>query len=464
MFCSNCGKQLADDAKFCDGCGAKVATDASTAEKIDGQIKDGKVFKCPYCGEILPHNAVRCPTCGKEIRGREANKSAQSFFDKLEKTDDIDRRIELIKSYPISNSIEDILEFMFLASTAFDAKYYATNSRKDSVASAWLAKIDSCYEKAKLLFNDKKDLAQAESIHNKVHKDIQKAIKLKWLLIIGGAALIAAGLAIVSAFGQNNTAVGAIGLVLLAGGIVGLVFGLKRKKTNKEIEQEKIEKAKKNELKLAKSGKGPQKEFIVHETKVVHETAEPKVIYVDRPVVQNTAPATVVEEHVGEKKPAVEEKAVEEVNEEPKETVKSKEEIKQSGAVTYPREEVEVSPMFTLKQGEKILYKVDELIINDEDCFNVVVTNQAVYYLETDGEDVEECTRIPLCQISQVIRQRGGFLDDKYMEIYREGSVDRIEEDKMLPVLELAINDRFNAETVNRDYKYYSKINPKELK
>jgi DNA-directed RNA polymerase subunit RPC12/RpoP len=245
VYCSNCGKKLSDDAKFCDGCGAKVIADTPAINKIEKEIKDGKVFKCPYCGEILPYDAVRCSSCGNEIRGREANKTVQSFFDKLEKIDDIDKKIELIKGYPISNTREDIFEFMLLASASFDAKYYATNKRKDNVASAWLAKIDSCYEKAKIMFDDKKDLAQIELIYQKVHKDSKEALRLKWILIIGGAVLITAGLVIVSAFSKDNTAIGAIGLVLLAGGILGLIFGLRRKKTNKEIEQEKIEKEKK---------------------------------------------------------------------------------------------------------------------------------------------------------------------------------------------------------------------------
>lgn len=32
MFCSNCGKQIASDAKFCDGCGKAVATPQQTPQ------------------------------------------------------------------------------------------------------------------------------------------------------------------------------------------------------------------------------------------------------------------------------------------------------------------------------------------------------------------------------------------------------------------------------------------------
>lgn len=42
MFCKNCGKRLADDAKFCDGCGAQLAATVSQTAPIQNPKSKGK--------------------------------------------------------------------------------------------------------------------------------------------------------------------------------------------------------------------------------------------------------------------------------------------------------------------------------------------------------------------------------------------------------------------------------------
>lgn len=49
MFCSNCGTQLADDARFCSGCGT-----ATGAREV--QIEPAAAFSNPH--------QLSCPTCG----------------------------------------------------------------------------------------------------------------------------------------------------------------------------------------------------------------------------------------------------------------------------------------------------------------------------------------------------------------------------------------------------------------
>ena len=277
MYCPNCGKKLDDDALFCDECGTKIERQKPSndqtptvqetsvikeelvkevartepAEEIRTEQKrvnpkEGRLHKCPNCGELISFDDVKCPSCGYEIRDREVNASVQSLFDKVLTTEDLDKKIELIKTFPIPNTREDILEFMLLAKSNFDAKYYATNKNIDSVSSAWLSKIDQCYAKAKILLRDKRDLDTVEEIYSGIHKETKKIQRNKLLMIIGGfVAIIASIICIVTFNVEGNTLLSLLFIALLAAGIVLLVFGFKKKKTNKQLEEERAAKAEK---------------------------------------------------------------------------------------------------------------------------------------------------------------------------------------------------------------------------
>lgn len=250
MFCQKCGKELRDDALFCDGCGTKIVREQPVNN--NGPVKEGQVHKCPYCGEILGAYDIVCPTCGREIRDRGVTSSVQDFFNQISKIEDEEKKIELIKTFPIPNTKEDITEFMFLASSNYDAKYYATNKNKDSLASAWLSKIEQCYKKATVLFSNKADLAAIERIYNDVHSETQKITKTKLYLLIGGIALISISCILIYALQNAGTSLQTVFIFTLAAGIILTVFGAKKKKTNKEIELEKEEKQRKEEIKLRK--------------------------------------------------------------------------------------------------------------------------------------------------------------------------------------------------------------------
>ena len=53
---------------------------------------------------------------------------------------------------------------MLLASSNFDASYYATHLHEEDISDAWLSKVEQCYEKAKLTFTNQNDL---QSLHGK---------------------------------------------------------------------------------------------------------------------------------------------------------------------------------------------------------------------------------------------------------------------------------------------------------
>lgn len=277
MYCPNCGKKLDDDALFCDECGTKIqrqkpsndqtptvqetsvikeesVKEVARTESVEEirpeqkrvNPKEGRLHKCPNCGELISFDDVKCPSCGYEIRDREVNASVKSLFDKVLATEDLDKKIELIKTFPIPNAREDILEFMLLAKSNFDAKYYATNKNVDSVSSAWLSKIDQCYAKAKILLFDKRDLDIVEEIYSGIHKETKNIQRNKLLMIIGGfVAIIVSVICIVTFNVEDNTGLSFLFIALLTAGIVLLVLGFKKKKTNKQLEEERAAKAEK---------------------------------------------------------------------------------------------------------------------------------------------------------------------------------------------------------------------------
>ena len=265
MFCSNCGKELRNDAKFCDGCGTKVFKEEFPKKEEDvvedkKPQKEGKVFKCPACGEIISFDTIKCPTCGNDIRGRDSTQSISSFFDKLNSIDDEEKKIELIKTFPIPNDRESIFELMFLATSNFDAKYYVTNKKSESIASAWYTKINQCYKKGNALFKDSNDIEKINSSYKKIQEEIKLVKRNRLIMIIVGVALTIGGFALFMGIRPSSTTdtgetnpmiyVSFLFLVIMAVGIVLIVFGFKRKKTNKEIEIERQDKIRKQEMKL----------------------------------------------------------------------------------------------------------------------------------------------------------------------------------------------------------------------
>lgn len=92
--------------------------------------KYGDVKKCPSCGAIVESFSTKCPDCGYEFRNIEAISSVTAFFHKMEQIEanssggffsafGVDKATKqkqnLIASFPIPTSKEDILEFLSMA-------------------------------------------------------------------------------------------------------------------------------------------------------------------------------------------------------------------------------------------------------------------------------------------------------------------------------------------------------------
>lgn len=211
LFCVNCGKQLPDDAKYCFACGKSVVTQADV-ESIQRKVEfGGTVYKCPYCGENLPAFTSVCPSCKNELRGTSSSESVNDLLLKIQGSTSDSEKIQLIRFFPIPNSKEDILEFMILAVSNFDAEYYVSHLDEKDISDAWLAKIEQSYQKANISLPQGNELNKINELYKGVNEQVQKIQKKKitpryraigtmqiviasfllWTVVYGGSGFVA---------------------------------------------------------------------------------------------------------------------------------------------------------------------------------------------------------------------------------------------------------------------------------
>lgn len=236
-FCTNCGNQLSPGTKFCPSCGHKVgdvkeSTPAQEpvvrktestyippvqerpVEPPKPEVKPtntnsqrqqeyvGKVFKCPHCGEVVNQSDTVCGGCGYHLSGKQAMGSAMDFqqqllriemmrqdkkigfWDQREALDATDKQmIALIKSYPIPNTIEDIVEFFHLAignidvakskKSVFNTDGWDGGSRERAISNAWVGKLQQIYKKAELYFPNELEFAHIKEAYNDMMKELK---------------------------------------------------------------------------------------------------------------------------------------------------------------------------------------------------------------------------------------------------------------------------------------------------
>lgn len=208
-FCSNCGHQLTEGAKFCFECGTKVNIQEPSQDEPRKVAYDGEIHKCPNCGDILDAYESVCKACGYEQRGSKATSSVHELAVKLQQIEEarltsnnhsrfgqsseIDQqKINLIRSFVIPNTKEDILEFAVLAASNVDTSAYddsygilstLQNGRRKAVSDAWLAKLKQAYQKAKLVFAGDPRIAEIQSLYDSTHKAIRRAKGRVWKIL-----------------------------------------------------------------------------------------------------------------------------------------------------------------------------------------------------------------------------------------------------------------------------------------
>lgn len=218
-FCINCGALLNADAKFCSACGTPVdavnnspidetssmpnksKTDSLHVEITRETYKErqqeyvGKIYKCPNCGNTVNISDAICEACGFHLSGKIAIRSARDFQEQLmrvemkrqnrkigvwnhrEILDATDKEvISLIKTYPIPNAIEDIIEFFHLAvanidinkskKSVFNTDGWDGGNRERAISNAWVQKLQSIYAKAELYFPNEPEFTKIKEVYD----------------------------------------------------------------------------------------------------------------------------------------------------------------------------------------------------------------------------------------------------------------------------------------------------------
>lgn len=194
-YCTKCGAKLVEGNAFCGNCGSPVGEQIKRKEKTT-------VAYCPACGEIVGKNETKCPACGFEIRDASEGSIAllSEKLDKIEamrprknKDDGEDeisatdkRKINLIQTWPIPNTKEDLYEFMSMASgNATSSRGSFTSATDTALMSAWLSKFEQSYAKAERLFGADDDFELIKKLKADVSKKTVLAkIEDQWAFIL----------------------------------------------------------------------------------------------------------------------------------------------------------------------------------------------------------------------------------------------------------------------------------------
>lgn len=217
LYCSNCGTQIEDNTKFCTECGSPNASGTTNPTQRQHEFK-GKIIKCPNCGEILKSFEGICSSCGYEVRGVKPSDSVYEFAFRIAQMENDSQQINLIRNYPIPNTKEDVLEFMILAATNFNAMHSLANDGvQKNVADAWLAKVQQSYEKAILLFGKDEDFSKIQNAYNQTfeHIRVSKQNANKYVLVnlalrtigLWGGLIILSVALLLDIFSHTNTSV-----------------------------------------------------------------------------------------------------------------------------------------------------------------------------------------------------------------------------------------------------------------
>lgn len=165
-YCLKCGKPHDDNSKYCSSCGQPLIPDQSRKNDSRQQDFAGKIVKCPSCGEKIQSFTAKCPTCGHEFRGIDSTDSIKELSHKLESVSSESAKADLIRTFPIPNTKEDIFEFMILASTNIKGELPI------SVFDAWSVKLSQIYKKAELSLVNTPDFVEIQSLYNKTKKQV----------------------------------------------------------------------------------------------------------------------------------------------------------------------------------------------------------------------------------------------------------------------------------------------------
>lgn len=186
-FCTNCGKQLNDDAKFCDTCGAPVSGTQTPPipginENVGDDTKRNEVFvgvkrKCPVCGAEVSAFALTCPN-GHELSGINVSKTSKDFQEGLIKYEGNEER-DFVASFPIPNEREELGNFMLMVASIL--KQDMQNGADQMRVSSFSSKFDEIKSKVYMMLKADDPIVgetkKWDSALNELYENYKKIIK-----------------------------------------------------------------------------------------------------------------------------------------------------------------------------------------------------------------------------------------------------------------------------------------------
>lgn len=163
--------------------------------------KHGEIKKCPNCGAPIAAFSVHCEMCGHEFTNVEASTNISILFEKLQELDNqqsqqliqrgktgrvfgsitrsltsidldspikedfLNKKINIIKTFPIGNSKSEILEFLSMAAPLGARKsiFYNEEENQAELRKAWRDKCVQVIIRARMLLkNDPDAMCQIE--------------------------------------------------------------------------------------------------------------------------------------------------------------------------------------------------------------------------------------------------------------------------------------------------------------
>lgn len=183
-FCTNCGKQLNDDAKFCDTCGAPIP---GTNENVGDDTKRKEVFvgvkrKCPVCGAEVSAFALTCPN-GHELSGISVSKASKDFQEGLIKYEGKEER-DFVASFPIPNEREALGNFMLMVASIL--KQDMQNGADQMRVSSFSSKFDEIKSKVYMMLKADDPIVgetkKWDSALNELYENYKKIIEERAIL------------------------------------------------------------------------------------------------------------------------------------------------------------------------------------------------------------------------------------------------------------------------------------------
>ena len=193
-FCTNCGKQLNDDAKFCDTCGAPISgTQTPPIPGINENVADdtkrkvtyvGVEKRCPWCNAMIPDSfAITCPECKKELSGVKVSNIAKDFQEGLIKYEGKEER-DFVASFPIPNEREELGNFMLMVASIL--KQDMQNGADQMRVSSFSSKFDEIKSKVYMMLKADDPIVgetkKWDSALNELYENYKKIIEERAIL------------------------------------------------------------------------------------------------------------------------------------------------------------------------------------------------------------------------------------------------------------------------------------------